>query len=915
MNLAIFRSEIQMGLQYGPIFVLQLFKKLNMRSLLFYILVVFSTVSLAQQKNINLTDSTRMTRLPWNRMIKPAGTQITFGSPVQENHSLDAALSPDGKWLAVEERFSIVIISTITSKVVITLYNTNHPSLRGAMNTFSGITWHSTPAALEIYWSTVGATGRSYVASATWDGKAITFSRLFEYRTIPPAELSLPNELLISSEMGGEFLYVALNGCDRVIKQNLATGDTVWISDPGVAPYGLSMAAGKLYVTNWAGRHPDEGDPDVAGTPWGRARVDNEKSGGATREGSVAVIDRTSGQKIKDIITGLHPNDIISDKKGRYLYVTNSNSDNISVIDSRKDEVSETISVRLQPEFNSWFGDSPNALCLSADERSLYVANGLDNAIAVISLGKNACSKSKDGNSAVAGFIPAGAYPSSITLSPSGKLYVCNLEGEMIMAGAKDNSSPNLLYNSHRMIATISVIPVPGPNDLRAYTDTVIALNDLSRALSAREEPRKNVAPKPVPERIGEPSLFKHVLYIIKENRTYDQILGDMKQGDGDPALCIYGEQVTPNHHKLAEEFILFDRLHVSGKSSAEGHQWTDASIVTDYIEKNMRAWFRSYPHVQEDALVYSPTGFIWDNALKHGKSVRIYGEASIPVFSQETTWTDVYNAFLKGEKVDFVNHTTIEPVKKILSPTYPSYGNHEFPDVLRAADFIRELGEYEALDGDKLPELMVMALPNDHTAGTRPGNPTPRAMIADNDLALGQIIEALSKSRFWKNTVVFVIEDDSQSGWDHVSAFRTVGYVISPYSRLRSVNSTYYTQPSVVRTIEQILGLPPMNIQDAIANPMTDCFKSEPDLTPYVCKPGNIELNEMNPQLNALSGKALHFAKMSLLPEFDGIDTGNDDLMNRILWFNAKGHSAYPVKYAGKPSEEDDDEEEVIYE
>jgi hypothetical protein len=249
--------------------------------------------------------------------------------------------------------------------------------------------------------------------------------------------------------------------------------------------------------------------------------------------------------------------------------------------------------------------------------------------------------------------------------------------------------------------------------------------------------------------------------------------------------------------------------------------------------------------------------------------------------------------------------------VKKILSPTFPSYGSHEFPDIMRAADFISELSYYESLEDDQMPELMIMALPNDHTAGTRAGYPTPRAMIADNDLALGQIVEAVSKSRFWKNTVIFVVEDDSQSGWDHVSAFRSIGMVISAYSRFASTNSTYYTQPSVVRTIEQILGLPPMNIQDAIANLMTDCFKNEADLTPYTCKPANIPLDEMNPPLASLSGKALYFAKKSSLPEFDGIDSGNDDLMNRILWFNAKGAIPYPAKYAGNADEDEEEEED----
>jgi hypothetical protein len=355
---------------------------------------------------------------------------------------------------------------------------------------------------------------------------------------------------------------------------------------------------------------------------------------------------------------------------------------------------------------------------------------------------------------------------------------------------------------------------------------------------------------------------------------------------------------------------MLLDNFYVSGKCSAEGHQWTDASIVTDYIEKNMRAWFRSYPHVQTDALVYSPAGFLWDNGVANGKRVKIYGEAARPVFPQKTTWTDVYNAFLKGEKVEFTNHTTIDPVRKILSENYPSFGSHEFPDIMRADVFIKELKSYETLQGDQLPELMIMALPNDHTGGIRPGLPTPRAMVADNDLALGRIIEALTKSRFWENTVVFVVEDDSQGGWDHVSAYRTVGLVISAYSRLKTTNHTFYAQPSVVRSIEQILGLPPMNIQDAIANPMIDCFASKPDQTPYIAVPNNIPLNEMNPLLTTLNGRALHFAKKSLLPEFDEIDSGDDDLLNRILWFASKGNTPYPSKFAAALSDKEEQEE-----
>ena len=872
----------------------------------YFIISLFLTCSFINSQVI--LNNPRQVQLPYNRLIQPAGLQISFGDSTLENHSLDAALSSDGKWLAVEERYSIVFISTSDNQKKFTLANKTNPDLNGGMNTYSGIIWHIGNEGAEVYWSAVGRNDRSFVVSAKWDGTKAEIIKLREYKAIPPASMALPNEIFITKEGTKEFLYTLLNGNNQVIKQDLDSDAIIWTIDPGVAPYGLTMASGKLYVTNWAGRHPEKNDKDIAGVPWGLARVNNLN--GATREGSVTIINPSDGKIIKELITGLHPNEIISDRSGKFVYLTNSNSDNISVINTTIDEITETISVRLQPEINPFFGDSPNGLCLSTDEQSLYVANGMDNALAVVELGKKSSVKSKNSMSKVSGFIPTGAYPTSVCSSKSGYIYVSNLEASGVRLGLPDKKTPNLIYNSHHMLASVSVIRAPEKKELKAYTDTVIAVNDLSRATLSREKPREGIEPKPVPDRIGEPSVFKHVLYIIRENRTYDQVLGDMKQGDGDPALCIYGAEVTPNVHKLSEKFMLMDNFYVSGKCSAEGHQWTDASIVTDYIEKNMRAWFRSYPHVQTDALVYSPAGFLWDNATANGKKVRIYGEAAVPVFPKKTTWTDIYNAYLKGEKVEFINRTTIAPVRKVLSADYPSFGSHEFSDVMRADVFIKELKDYETLDGDQLPALMIMALPNDHTGGTRQGLPTPRAMVADNDLALGRIVEALSRSRFWENTVIFVTEDDSQGGWDHVSAYRTVGLVMSAYSQLKTTNHTFYTQPSIVRTIEQILGLPPMNIQDAIANPMSDCFTSRPDKTPYLSVPNNIPINEMNPQLTTLNGRALHFARKSLLPEFDGIDSGNDDLLNRILWYASKGNTPYPSKFAGASGDNEEQEE-----
>jgi YVTN family beta-propeller protein len=873
--------------------------------------VVFALGSVFCEAQVSLDpypSNPRLLQLPYNRLIQPAGIQILFGDASTENHALDAALSPDGKWLAVEERESIVFISTSDNNVAFVLRNGDQVNLRGGMNTYSGIIWHVSQEGTEVFWSVIDIKERSFVVSAQWDGSMAKFGRMFEYKAGPEADLALPNEILITKESFKEYLYVVLNGNNKVVKQDLLTGDTLWVTATGVAPYGLTMASGKLYVTNWAGRPPEADDKDVAGVPWGSARVDNKKAGGATREGSVTVIDPINGKIVKELVVGLHPNEIISDKTGKFVYVTNSNSDNVTVINTASDEITETISVRLQPEINPFFGDSPDGLCLSPDGKFLYVADGMDNALAVIELGKAEYAKALNPQSKVIGFIPTGAYPSAVTISNKGKLYVSNLEAQGARLGKPQTGTGNLIYNSHNMLASVSVISVPGKKDLNAYTDTVIAVNNLSRAVTAREKPRESVRPKPVPDRIGEPSVFKHVLYIIKENRTYDQVLGDVKQGDGNSSLCTYGAEITPNTHRLAEEFMLLDNFYVSGKCSAEGHQWTDASIVTDYIEKNMRAWFRSYPHVQTDALVYAPTGFLWDNALRQDKSVRIYGEASTPRMGNKLKWSDIYKKYKNGEKVDFINVTTIEPVKKILCQTYPSFGNHEFSDAMRADALIKELNYYDAMAGDKLPELMIAALPNDHTAGIRPGSPTPRAMVADNDYALGRIVEAFSKSRFWKNTVIFVVEDDSQSGWDHVSAYRTVSLVISPYSRLKNVNHTYYTQPSMVRTIEQILGLPPMNIQDAIANPMNNCFGTDPDITPYKALPNIIPIDEMNPQLAFLSGKALHFAKKSMLPEYDGVDSGDDDLLNRILWFAAKGNTPYPANFAGGKNDDKDE-------
>jgi hypothetical protein len=389
--------------------------------------------------------------------------------------------------------------------------------------------------------------------------------------------------------------------------------------------------------------------------------------------------------------------------------------------------------------------------------------------------------------------------------------------------------------------------------------------------------------------------VFKHVVYIIKENKTYDQVFGDMPGGRGMHQFCVYGDSVTPNQHQLAKVFSLMDNYYASGKSSAEGHQWADAAMVSDYIEKNVRAWFRSYPHRQEDALVYNKNGFLWNNALDHGKKVLIYGEACLTHYDKTLKWLNIYNAYLSHKDQGFFNTTTIARIRPVISPGYPDCDNLIFTDQLRAEIFLNDWKHWEKEPGDNVPDLMVLSLPNDHTEGTRPDFPTPKSMVADNDLALGKIVDELTHSRFWDSTVVFVTEDDSQSGWDHISPYRTTGLVLSPYSVLGKTIHTNFNQTSIVRTIEQILGIPPLNVIDATALPMFDCFTNKRAAYKYTFLPNKIPLTQLNKPLAELTGKAFYYAKLSVTKAFKEVDSGEDDLMNRILWFDAKGKVPYP--------------------
>lgn len=824
--------------------------------------------------------------LPYNRIIKSAGDVIRFGKPELENHALDIATLDEKELVVVEDRYGITAINTTENKVIDQWRFSDLSRFGNYMSTYSGIKTFAENKKTYIVWAAADkSNGRSSVMIATWENGIKNIEDI-PFEKIAPASNAIPNEIAVSKENDGIYLYVVLNGNNTIHKINWSTRKTVWTAATGVAPYGVCVANNKVFVSNWAGEKATDPSRERAGVPWGLAYTD--PATGATAGGTVTIINAMDGKVISEVSVGLHPNVVRASKDEKLVYVANGSSDNISIINTISGKVIETIPVGLINGKHAFNGSTPNGLELNPDNTVLYVSNGLDNAVAVVQLGKNASGNGK-GKSTVTGYIPTEAYPAGLKLI-NNRLVVANLESE----GANVVDAKKKARSIHHELASVSVIPLPEKSMLESYTQEVAQLNLINRLDDLSLLPRADALPKPVPERIGEPSIFKHVVYIIKENKTYDQVFGDLKAGRGDSSLCVFGENITPNMHALAKQFGWMDDYHASGKSSAEGHQWTDAGIVSDYVEKNVRAWFRSYPHRQEDALVYNKTGFIWNHALDHGKSVKVYGEACETEYDKQMKWIDLYKDYTAGKKPNWFNKTTIGRLNPIIHPTMPDCDNYVFSDQQRATLFIEDWKRLEAVDS--LPNLMVLSLPNDHSAGTSPNFPTPDAMVADNDLAVGRIMEMISKSKYWDSTVVFITQDDSQGGWDHVSAYRTIGLVLSPYSAGKLV-STHYNQVSMLRTIEQILGIPPMNIMDATSRLMTDCFKEEPNRKTYTAVPNNIPLDKMNKPLNVLRGKEKRLAELSQNELFKEVDGGKDDEMNKVIWHYTKGNKAYPKR------------------
>jgi YVTN family beta-propeller protein len=713
----------------------------------------------------------------------------------------------------------------------------------------------------------------------------------------------------LAFDASGSRLYVCGNLSNRLFELDAATGAVLREFPVGVAPYDVVLVGDKAYVSNWGGRRP--GAEDLTG-PAGRGtvvRVDPVRH--IASEGSVSIVDlRKAPSPTKELLAGLHASGLAVSPSGRHVVCANAGSDTLTVIDTRSESVVETVWTRTSPA--DLFGASPNAVVFAQDGRSLYVANGTHNAVAVLRFDP------ADRESRLTGMIPVGWFPGALVLDSARKqLVVANVKGLPSKTGKGENGSPG--FNSHQYNGSLSLVPLPSAKDLPKLSETVSRNLRRDAVLASRLPPRKGVAPRAVPERIGEPSLIQHVIYVIKENRTYDQVFGDVLAGNGRPDLCIFGEKITPNLHKLAREFTLLDNTYCSGILSADGHQWSTTAFATDYMEKSFAGFPRSYPdgmgEDENDALAYSPAGFLWDNALKHGISFRNYGEFAAPSIRWRDRSKKGSPSFLpcyrtwKGlsDEVVFSSYPMVESIRPYTPTNYVGW-EMSVPDQFRADFFIRELQEFEAKG--TFPRLTIICLPNDHTSGTSPGEPTPAACVADNDLAFGRIVEAVSKSRFWPSTAIFAIEDDPQAGWDHVSGYRTTAFCISPYTKRGSVVSTQYNTTSIIRTLEQILGIPPMNQFDASATPMSDCFTDTADLTPYTAVPNNVPLDQINPPKQAILDPVLRRdAEVSSKLNFREVDKAPEDVLNRILWNAMAGTNRPYPEWAITPGADDDDD------
>ena len=578
----------------------------------------------------------------------------------------------------------------------------------------------------------------------------------------------------------------------------------------------------------------------------------------------ILVYNTLQKKLVDSIAVGDNPNDICLTRNGKYLYVANANDNSVSVINIPQRKVVETLNAALYP--NAPAGSTTNSVALSSDERTLYIANADNNCLAVFDVSNPGFSQSK-------GFIPVGWYPTCVRVVGN-TVFVANGKGftslpnpryrpfdtSKVAASTFQKGTKRTQYIGGLFIGTLSYFPAPTPVQLSQYSKQVYQNTPYNKEkeVKAAGEPGN-----PIPMKIGDTSPIKHVFYIIKENRTYDQVLGDMKEGNGDSSLVLFGEKVTPNLHALAREFVLLDNFYVNAEVSADGHNWSMGGYADDYLEKTWPTSYGgrggTYDAEGNREIANNKGGFIWNNAARAGVSYRTYGE-----------FADDYKP-------------NIPILKNHLCPYYTSW-DQTVRDTTRVGQWKRDFDSLVAHNA--LPQLNTLRIINDHTEGLRKGRPTPFAHCADNDLAVGMFIEYLSKSPVWKESVVFVLEDDAQDGPDHVDAHRSPAYIAGGFVKRHYIDHTMYSTTSVLHTIELILGMPPMSQYDAAAEPMYRCFNNTPDLTPYITKPLQIDINAKNNAENAWQRKSEKF-------DFTQEDRIPDREFTEVIWKAVKGINA----------------------
>ncbi|MEV7236431.1 bifunctional YncE family protein/alkaline phosphatase family protein [Streptomyces sp. NPDC051020] len=825
-----------------------------------------------------------------DQYIAPYGSRTV----INDGKIMSSSASPDGTHLAAsvtDGGMALVVMDLKTGQVKQRVGNNASANLR-------------------ISGNDVGQEGPTYSpdGSQLWLGQTDGYTK---FTVNPDGTLSNPTFIRIPADgskralvgaaafsADGSTVYSAVNGQNRVVAIDAATGAIKQSWTVGNAPRGIAMVGNKLYVSNEGGRPAKTGDTTI--NSYG-TQVPADPDTGATTTGTVSVINLADpSAAVGSIDVGLHPTAVYA--KNGAVFVTNTADNDVSVINTANDKVVQTIATRPWPKAS--VGYEPNAVTLTDDGR-LLVTLGRANAVAVYRY------TSPQEPASYVGLLPTDYFPAEITTIGK-NVVVSNTRG--IDARRPTNKAG---HGTHDTTSSLTQFTLPDDGVIKSETGKVFTQNGWHG--SSVTEGRGDAKPVPVPVKLGDPSTIKHVFLLVKENRTYDQVFGDMPQGNGDPALTQFGENVTPNQHALARQFGLYDNTYDIGTNSAEGHNWLMQADNPEYTESSAGEYKRSYD-TQDDALGHQKSGFIWSGAQAAGKTVRDFGqfqsfESKPAGASWQNLYCDAKNMDATGQKTAYPIQTgsAIPSLNKVSVPGFPKF-DMDVPDVYKSEIWKQDF------EKNGPANLNMFWFSNDHTGG--PTNSA--AAVADNDLAVGKMVDEISHSKYWKDSAIFVVEDDSQNGLDHVDGHRAPIQIISPWAQHGKVDSRYYSQITMIRTIEQILGIHPMNQKDSAASPMRGAFTQNPDFTPFTALPNRVSLTDglktppacgldtpapQNPSAAAAPSAKVPAGKQELAAQWETWkskqrltgpgatpDFANPAQMNHFTWYETHGWSKpYP--------------------